>query len=71
LGDLRDLKEKNHLEDLRVDGMIILKWIFKKCDGMDWIDVAHERDRSGSCECHIEPSGFIKCGEFPGELRTC
>jgi hypothetical protein len=43
---LGDLREKNHLENLRVDGRIILKWILKKYDGgMNCIDVAHERDR--------------------------
>jgi hypothetical protein len=33
-------------EDAGVDGRIILKWIFKKCNGgMDWIDMAQDRDR--------------------------
>jgi hypothetical protein len=36
------------LEDLGVDGSIILKWIFKKWDGkgsMDQIDLDQDRDR--------------------------
>jgi hypothetical protein len=34
-------------EDPGVDGMIIVKWIFKRCDegGMDWIDMAQDRDK--------------------------
>jgi hypothetical protein len=33
------------LEDLGVDGKIILKWIFKKVDGgLEWIDLAQDRD---------------------------
>jgi len=40
------LRERDHLEDLEVDGRIILRWNFRKWDGgTDWIDRAKERDR--------------------------
>jgi hypothetical protein len=38
--------ERDHLNDLSIDGKIILKCIFKKWDGgMDWIVLAQDRDR--------------------------
>jgi len=40
-----NLRERNHLEDQGLDIMIILIWIFRKCDGgIDWIDLAQNRD---------------------------
>jgi hypothetical protein len=34
------------LENPDIHGRIILKWIFERLDGgMDWIDLAQERDR--------------------------
>jgi hypothetical protein len=42
-----NLKEKDHVEDPEVDGRIILRWILRivGCEGMDWIDLAQDRDR--------------------------
>jgi len=37
-----NLRERDHLGDLRVEGRIILKWIFRQ-----W-DVGHGLDRAGS-----------------------
>jgi hypothetical protein len=43
---LGNLREGDHLKDRDVDGGIILKWILEKWDGgMDWIDLAQDRDR--------------------------
>jgi hypothetical protein len=41
-----NLKERDHLEDLSVDGRIKFEWIFKEQDweGVDWIDVAQDMD---------------------------
>jgi hypothetical protein len=42
-----NLRERHHWGDLGVDGRIILRPIFRKCDvgGMDWIKLAQDRDR--------------------------
>jgi len=44
---LGNLSGRDHLEDPRVDGRIILRWIFKKWDGgsMDWIYLVQDKDR--------------------------
>jgi hypothetical protein len=43
---LGNLRGRDHLVDPGVNGKVILKWIFKKWDGgMDWIDLALDRDR--------------------------
>ena len=40
-----NLRVRDHLEDQGVDGRIILRWIFSRCDGgMEWIDPAQNRD---------------------------
>jgi hypothetical protein len=41
-----NLREGDNLKDVGIDGMIILKWSFKKLDGsMDWIYLAQDRNR--------------------------
>ena len=60
-----DTTEKDHLENTRMEGMIILKRIFKKWDGA-WTGLFWLRVGTGavSCECGNETSDSIKCGEF-------
>ena len=33
------MRERNHFEDISVDGRIIIKWIIKKWDGELWTGV--------------------------------
>jgi len=42
-----NLRERDHSEDLGIDGRIILRWICRKWDvgGMDWIDLSQHRYR--------------------------
>jgi len=44
-----NLSERDHLEDLGIEWMIILRWLFRKWTGqgggMDWIDLTQDRDR--------------------------
>jgi hypothetical protein len=60
------------LEDPGIGGRIILRWIFKKCDGGHWLDWSGsgQGQVAGACECGNEPSGSIKCNEFLDCLRT-
>jgi hypothetical protein len=45
IGYLRESqKERNHWENQGVGGWTILKQILERWDGMDWIDVAQDRD---------------------------
>jgi hypothetical protein len=41
------VREKDHLEDLELDGRVILRRIFRKWDVgvVDWIDLAQVRGR--------------------------
>jgi hypothetical protein len=32
--------------------------------GMDWIELAQDRQVAGTSKCGNKPSGSIKCGEF-------
>jgi hypothetical protein len=56
-------ERNNHLEDLGVDGRIILKWFFKNWNGETWTELMWLRigQVDVACECSNEPSGSKKC----------
>jgi hypothetical protein len=57
---------KNHLEDLGVDGRIILECILRKQGEKVWTRCLWFRIGlvADSCELGNEPSGYIKGGKF-------
>jgi hypothetical protein len=59
-------RETDHLRNLGVDGMIILKWILKLYDrGVNWFGLAQDEGQvTRSYESCNEFSGSIKCGKF-------
>jgi hypothetical protein len=61
-----NLRESDHWGDPDVDGRIILRWIFRKWEGLWGLDGIGSRQGqvAGTCECGNELSGSIKCGEF-------
>jgi hypothetical protein len=57
-----NLRERDHLKDSGIDGRIILKWHFRKWEGgLDWIDLAQDRDRWWSV---VNVVMNLQCGEF-------
>jgi hypothetical protein len=38
-------KERDHYEDQDIGGWITLKWILEGWDGMEWINLAQDRDQ--------------------------
>ena len=59
-----NLGQRDHLEDLSVDGMIILRWIFRKWDGWHGLNLSGlgYGQVDGSCESGNELSGSTICG---------
>ena len=58
------LRERDHLEDLGAEGRIILKFVFKECDGEAWIGLIWFRIQTtvGTCNCGNELPGSVKYG---------
>jgi len=70
--ELQTLNWRDYLEDLGVDGRILLKWIFTKLyegqTGKSWLKIG---TGGGLLWCGNGRPGSIKCGEFLDYVKTC
>ena len=60
------MRERDHWGDQDIGGRIILRWIFRKYEGVvgtgwNWLRIGTD---VGACEYGNELLGSIKCGEF-------
>lgn len=67
------LGKRGNLEELSVDGKIILKWLLRKAirrawGGLIWLNI--EDKMMGCCEGRNENSGSIRSREFLDHLRN-
>jgi hypothetical protein len=62
---LGDLRGRDNMKNLGVDGRILFKWIFEKWNEDSGLRL-RERKVLSSCECGYETLGFIKYKEFLG-----
>jgi hypothetical protein len=66
------MRKRDHLEDLGLDGRIILKRIFRKWNGEAWAELSGsgQGEVVGACQCANGTYGSIKLKEFLGKLRN-
>ena len=64
------LRERGHWGDQDVDERIILRWVFRKLDGVVGTGWSWLRIGTGGCGYGEELSVSIKCGEFLDWLQN-
>jgi hypothetical protein len=61
---------RSHLENLNIDGKLILKWTFRKSGWVCTVSGLGYGQMAGFCECGDEPLGFVRYGDFFASCGT-